>query len=150
MVAAMKRTTQQHSSPLPRRHRRRPARAVTLHADLRQHVAAPAAIRSSPVQTSCPERALASTGQALAGGQAPDRGAPPGRRAPEVLGGFEAEGKIKGRGTCARRKPCLHVGWRGTRLKCPCAAPGAKGSSLLAILRAACAVTRQDALELLT
>mgnify|MGYP006983669344 CR=1 FL=1 len=27
----------------------------------------------------------------------------------------KTEGKIKGRGTSSRRRPCLHVGWRGTR-----------------------------------
>ena len=118
--------------------------------DRRQHVAVPAAIRSARVQTSCPERVLASTGQALAGGHAPDRGARPGRRGPEVQVGFEAEGKIKGRGTGARRKLGLHVGGRGTCLKCRCAARGAKCSSPLAILRAVFAVTRHDPLEILT
>jgi hypothetical protein len=146
----MNRTTLQDCSPLPRSYRQRSARAIKLHMDRRQHVAVPAAIRSARVQTSCPERVLASTGQALAGGHAPDRGAPPGRRGPEAQVGFEAEGKIKGRGTCARRKPGLHVGWRGTRLNRRRAAPGAKCSSLLAILRAVCAVTRHDALGLLT
>jgi len=146
----MNRTTLQDCSPLPRSYRQRFARAIKLHMDRRQHVAVPAAIRSARVQTSCPERVLASTGQAFAGRHAPDRDAPPGRRGPEFCGGFKAEGKIKGRGTCARRKLGLHVGWRGTRLKCLCTVPGAKCSSLLAILRAACAVTRQHTLELLT
>ena len=90
---------------------------------------------SSSVQTTCPERAPLFTEQRLAGGRAPDRGAQPGRRGPEVLGGFEAEGKIKGRGTCARRNPCLHVGWRGTRLKSRRAATDAKRASPLVILR---------------
>jgi hypothetical protein len=31
------------------------------------------------------------------------------------------QGKIKGRGTIVRVKPCLHVGWDGTRLGRCCA-----------------------------
>jgi hypothetical protein len=102
---------------------------------------------SSPVQIAYPERAPFLTEQRLAGGQASDRGAPPGRRGPEFHGGFEAEGKIKGRGTCARRKPSLHVGWRGTRLKIRRAATYAKRASPLVILRASCAVLCRDTLE---
>ena len=37
----------------------------------------------------------------------------------------KTEGKIKGRGTSARRKAGLHVGWRGTRDLRRCAADGA-------------------------
>ncbi len=61
-------------------------------------------------------------------------------RGPELCGGFEAEGKIKGRDTCARRKPCLHVGWRGTRLRSRCAVVDANHAPQLVILRAWCAV----------
>jgi len=106
-----------------------------------------AVLMPSPVQTACPERAPFLTEQRLAGGQAPDRGAPPGRREPDFCGGFEAEGKIKGRGTCARLKPCLHVGWRGTRLESRRAATDAKRASPLVILRASCAVLCRHTLE---
>lgn len=43
----------------------------------------------------------------------------------------ETEGKIKGSGTSARRKSCLHVGWHGTRfLRCR-AVCGAKAAPAL-------------------
>lgn len=48
----------------------------------------------------------------------------------------KAEGKIKGRGTLVRVKPCLHVGWRGTRFGCPCAVRGAKAVPALIEWRA--------------
>lgn len=115
--------------------------------DRQPNVAGSAVLMSSPVQIACPERAPFLTEQRLAGGLAPDRGATPGRRGPERQGGFEAEGKIKGRGTCARRKPGLHAGWRGTRSSSRCAATGAKRASRLVIPRAACAVLRRDALD---
>jgi hypothetical protein len=59
----------------------------------------------------------------------------------------KTEGKIKGRGTSARRKPCLHVGWRGTRFLRRCAADGAKFASALAHLRALFAGLGRAALE---
>jgi hypothetical protein len=108
-----------------------------------------AVLMSSPVQIACPERAPFLTEQRLASGQAPDCGASPGRREPESGGGFEAEGKIKGRDTCARPRPCLHVGSRGTRSRNGCAVIDAKCASPLIILRAAFATVRRDALEIL-
>jgi len=48
----------------------------------------------------------------------------------------KTEGKIKGRGTLMRVKPCLHVGWRGTRYLHRCAADGAKFASVLTHPRA--------------
>ncbi len=47
-----------------------------------------------------------------------------------------AEGKIKGRGTLVRVKPCLHVGWRGTRFLRRRAVPGAKAAPALVCQRA--------------
>ena len=115
--------------------------------DRQPNVAGSAALMSSTVQIACPERAPFLTEQRLAGGQAPDRGAPPGRRGPDFCGGFEAEGKIKGRGTCARPKPCLHVGWRGTRLNTRCAVREAKCPMALVNLRVRYATSRCTALE---
>ena len=118
--------------------------------DRQPNVARSAVLMPSPVQIACPERAPFLMEQQLAGGQAPDRGATPGRRGPEFREGFEAEGeaegKIKGRGTCARRKPCLHVGWRGTRLNTRCAVRDAKRPRGLAILRVRYAASRRSAL----
>jgi hypothetical protein len=118
--------------------------------DRQPNVVRSAVLMSSPVQIACPERATFLTEQRLAGGQAPDRGAPPGRRGPDFCGGFEAEGKIKGRGTCARLKPCLHVGWRGTRLNTGCAVREAKCPRDLVILRVRYATSRCTALEVVT
>ncbi|TAM59223.1 MAG: hypothetical protein EPN49_11430 [Rhodanobacter sp.] len=101
------------------------ANAIASRQHGHRHIVALAVIASFPVQTACPERALSSTGQALAGRQAPRCGAPPGRRRPEPRRGTKAEGKIKGRGTSSRRKPCLHGGWRGTRFWRRCAADDA-------------------------
>jgi hypothetical protein len=115
--------------------------------DRQPNVTRSAVLMSSPVQIAFPERAPFLTEQQLAGGQAPDRGALPGRRGPECRGGFEAEGKIKGRGTRARRKPCLHVGWRGTRLNARCAVRDAKPPRDLVILRVRYATSRCNALE---
>jgi hypothetical protein len=64
-------------------------------------------------------------------------------------GAKRAQGKIKGRGTCARRKPCLHLGWRGTRLRGGCAVKDTKVSSCLGFSRASYAMLRDNALELL-
>ncbi len=115
--------------------------------DRQPKVTRAAVLMPSPVQTACPERAPFVTEQRLVGGEAPDRGVPPGRRGPEFRGGFEAEGKIKGRGTCARRKPGLHVGWRGTRLKSRRAVTDAKRALPLVILRASYAVLCRDTPE---
>jgi hypothetical protein len=115
--------------------------------DRRPNVVRLTVLMSSPVQITCPERAPFLTEQRLAGGQSPDRGAPPGRRGPEFRGGFEAEGKIKGRGTCARLKPCLHVGWRGTRPNTRCAVRDAKRPRGLGILRVRYATSRCTKLE---
>jgi len=62
-------------------------------------------------------------------------------------GARRAQGKIKGRGTCARRKPCLHVGWRGTRLRGGCAVKDTKVPSYLGFSRASHATLRANALE---
>jgi hypothetical protein len=71
------------------------------------------------------------------------------RRSQSQPGARRAQGKIKGRGTCARRKPGLHVGWRGTRLRGECAVRDAKVSSRLGFSRASYATLRANALELL-
>ena len=71
------------------------------------------------------------------------------RRNQSKLGARRAQGKIKGRGTCARRKPGLHVGWRGTRLRGGCAVKDTKVSSCLGFSRASYAMLRDNALELL-
>ena len=60
-----------------------------------------------------------------------------------------AQGKIKGRGTCARRKPCLHVGWRGTRLRGGCAVRRTMVLSHLGFSRASHTTLRYNALDLL-
>jgi len=59
----------------------------------------------------------------------------------------KTEGKIKGRGTSSRRKPCLHVGWRGTRFGRPCAVCGAKAAPALVYQRASLAGLRSATLE---
>ena len=56
-------------------------------------------------------------------------------------------GKIKGRGTSSRRKPCLHVGWRGTRFGWQCAACGTKSAPALIEWRALSAGLGSAALE---
>ena len=58
-----------------------------------------------------------------------------------------AEGKIKGRGTKVRVKRCLHVGWRGTRLRWPCAASDAKAARVLKMWCALFAYVRWAAPE---
>ncbi len=59
----------------------------------------------------------------------------------------KTEGKIKGRGTLVRVKPCLHVGWRGTRFGRPCAVRGAEVASALIEWRALSAGLGSAALE---
>jgi hypothetical protein len=66
----------------------------------------------------------------------PCRPSPPDRRGRSRQQSGKAEGKIKGRGTLARRKPCLHVGWRGTRISRCRAVCGAKAAPALACRRA--------------
>ncbi len=62
----------------------------------------------------------------------------------------KTEGKIKGRGTSARRKPCLHVGWRGTRFLRRCAVYGAKAAPALVCRRASPAVLGRATLEFMS
>jgi hypothetical protein len=69
------------------------------------------------------------------------------RRSQSQPGAKRAQGKIKGRGTCARRKPCLHVGWRGTRLRGGCAVKDTKVPSYLGFSRASHATLCANALE---
>ncbi len=59
----------------------------------------------------------------------------------------KTEGKIKGRGTSLRRKPCLHVGWRGTRFGWQCAVCGTKSAPALIEWRALSAGLGGAALE---
>ena len=66
----------------------------------------------------------------------PCRRSRPGRRSRSRQRSEKTEGKIKGRGTSARRKPCLHVGWRGTRFMRCCAVCGAKAAPALVYQRA--------------
>lgn len=61
----------------------------------------------------------------------PCRRSQPDRRGRSRQRSEKTEGKIKGRGTSARRKPCLHVGWRGTRFGRPCALCGTKTAPAL-------------------
>lgn len=70
---------------------------------------------SLPVRTVCYERGLSATTPLLVGEQAPCRGALPGHRRSVPGRRARAQGKIKGRGTGARRKPCLHMGKGGTQ-----------------------------------
>jgi len=77
----------------------------------------------------------------------PCRQSQPTRRGRSRQRSEKTEGKIKGRGTLVRVKPCLHVGWRGTRFLRRCAADGAKAASALAHLRALFAGLSRIALE---
>jgi hypothetical protein len=71
------------------------------------------------------------------------------RRSQSQPGARRVQGKIKGRGTCARRKPGLHVGWRGTRLRGRCAVEGTNVPSCLGFSRASHAALRANTLELI-
>jgi len=73
-------------------------------------------MRQSPVQTTCPERALLLAGLALAGDRLAGLAASPGHRVPEPTGRGKMQGKIKGRGTSVREKAVCTWGGRGTRL----------------------------------
>ena len=77
----------------------------------------------------------------------PCRRSQPARRSRSRQRSEKTEGKIKGRGTMGRVKPCLHVGWRGTRFGQPCAVCGAKFTSTLIHLRALSAGLRRIALD---
>jgi hypothetical protein len=77
----------------------------------------------------------------------PCRQSQPARRSRSRQRSEKTEGKIKGRGTLVRVKPCLHVGWRGTRFGCPCAVRGAKAVPALIEWRALSAGLGSAALE---
>ena len=77
----------------------------------------------------------------------PCRPSQPDRRGRSRQRSGKTEGKIKGRGTLVRVKPCLHVGWRGTRFLRCCAADGAKFASALTHLCALSAGLGRAALE---
>lgn len=70
---------------------------------------------SLPVRTVCFERGLLAKTVLLVGEQAPCRGVLPGHRRSGSGRRARAQGKIKGRGTGARRKPCPHMGKGGTQ-----------------------------------
>jgi len=77
----------------------------------------------------------------------PCRRSQPDRRGRSRQRSEKTEGKIKGRGALVRVKPCLHVGWRGTRFGCPCAVRGAKAVPALIEWRASPAGLGSAALE---
>lgn len=91
---------------------------------------------SLPVPMVCPGCDPSATLQRFAGGQAPRRDAPPGRPRLEPEREAKAQGKIKGRGTWARRKPCLHGGRGSTYQEWQRAALGAKPALALRMARA--------------
>lgn len=88
---------------------------------------------SFPLPKICPGCDPLSTVPRSAGGQTPRRDASPGRPRPEREA--KAQGKIKGRGTGARRKPCLHVGKGGTHAERRRAAHGARPALALSLAR---------------
>lgn len=92
---------------------------------------------SLPVRMVCFERGLSATTPLLVGEQALCRGVLQRHRRPGSGRRARAQGKIKGRGTYARRKPCLHVGKGGTQRKWQRAASGAKSKLVLGL---ACAL----------
>ncbi|WP_155835095.1 hypothetical protein [Herbaspirillum sp. RV1423] len=110
------------------------------------HAFAHVCVRSN-VQMACPERAMPQAWLALVGRQAARDAAPPGHRRPVPRGRGKVQGKIKGRGTSARRKPCLHVGWSGTRFEWLCAVISAKTAPALIEWRASPAGLGSAALE---
>ena len=77
----------------------------------------------------------------------PCRPSQPARRGRSRQRSEKTEGKIKGRGTSARRKPCLHVGWSGTRFEWLCAVISAKTAPALIEWRASPAGLGSVALE---
>lgn len=96
-----------------------------------------------PVRTVCFERGLSATTPLLVGEQALCRGALPGHRRSEPERRAKAQGKIKGRGTGARRKPCLHRGKGGTQEEWQSAVCGAKPALVLRLARASSAALRR-------
>jgi hypothetical protein len=69
-------------------------------------------------------------------------------KAGRLLGeGVEKRSKRKGRGTCARLRVCLHIGFGGTRSKSPRAAPLIGTLIVSTFLRATCATVRLNRME---
>lgn len=77
----------------------------------------------------------------------PCRRSQPDRRGRSRQRSEKTEGKIKGRGTRVHVKPCLHVGWRGTRFGRTCAVRGAKAAPALVYQRASLAGLGSATLE---
>ena len=113
------------------------------------HAFAHVGVRSN-VQMACPVHAMPQAWLALVGRQAAQGAAPPRHRRPVPSGRGKVQGKIKGRGTSARRKPCLHVGWRGTRFGWPSAVCGVKATPALIEWRASPAGLGSAALEFMS
>lgn len=92
---------------------------------------------SLPVRMICLERGLSAATPLLVGERALCRGVLPGHRRLEPERRAKAQGKIKGRGTGARRKPCLHRGKGGTQQERQRAV---RGSGPARVLSLACAL----------
>lgn len=99
---------------------------------------------SLPVQMICFERGLSATTPLFVGEQALCRGVLPGHRRSEPERRARAQGKIKGHGTVARRKPCLHRGKGSTHREWQSAAHGAKPALALGMARASFTRLRRD------
>ena len=99
------------------------------------------------VQAVCTTRAVSSTGHASIGDAASCGGASSDRRRPEPGQRSKAEGKIKGRGTLARQKPCLHVGEGSTHLEWQRAVRGAKPALALKLPCALFAGLRRTSMD---
>lgn len=115
--------------------------------NLRRPVMPLVASASLPVQRVCLEREWSMTVPQRAGGRAPCTDAPASRRRSESQRERGAQGKIKGRGTWARRNPCLHGGKGGTHQEWQRAALGARPAMALRLARAAFAALRCDWLD---
>jgi hypothetical protein len=99
---------------------------------------------SLPVQTVCSECGIRVALLRLAGGQAPSCDALLGSLRPGLQRRAREQGKIKGRGTWARRMPCLHRGKGGTHQEWQRAVRDAKPAMALRLARASFAGLRQD------